>query len=105
MYKRAVSGVILLIASAQLANAADCVSYNGQTDVFANSCATSVAVAYRTVGGGCFMANAAQFTLAPGATSSQPLLSESCGSGSDWVVDWLACEIVDFENGTCKLNF
>lgn len=105
MYKQAACGAILLIASTQLANAANCVSYNGQTDVFTNACTTDVIISYRTVGGGCFASNAEKFTLAKGRTSSQPLLSEYCGSSGNFSVEWNSCSVVEYESGACKLDF
>lgn len=105
MFKLSAVSAALFVASISAASAADCVSYDGLTDVFTSSCESAVVIEYRTVNGGCFMTERAKFTLNPGQSSSQLLLSESCGNGDSWTVDWVACDSAEYNSGQCKLSF
>lgn len=98
----AVSAAFFAIAAS---GASACVGYDGPSDTFTSTCENEVFIQYRTVGGGCYATDLGAFSLKPGASKADPLLSEACGSTTNWRVDWAWCDQADFDAGTCKPKF
>lgn len=103
MLKQAIMSAAFFMIAATSASA--CVSYDGPTDTFANSCGEDIFVQYRTVGGGCYVSDLGSFTFKMGETHSDPQLSDPCGSTSKWRVDWAWCNNDEWVAGTCKPKF
>lgn len=103
MFKPPALATAFFVIAANSASA--CVSYNGPTDTFTNTCGEEVYVQYRTVGGGCFITELGAFSFKANETRTDPLLSESCGATGNWRVDWAWCNYDEWTNGTCKPKF
>lgn len=103
MFKLSAMSAAFFLFAASSASA--CVSYDGPTDTFTNSCGEDVFVQYRTVGGGCYAASLGEFSFKSNETHNDPALSDPCGSTSNWRVDWAWCNNDEWKNGTCKPKF
>lgn len=103
MFKLSTLSAAFFVIAAHSASA--CISYDGPTDTFTNNCGEDVYVQYRTVGGGCYVSDLGAFSFKANKTRVDPLLSDSCGSSSNWRVDWAWCNLDEWTNGTCKPKF
>ena len=103
MFKQFAVSVAFSVMAASSASA--CVAYDGPSDTFTNNCGEETYVQYRTVGGGCYVTNRGEFSFKQNETHSDPLLSEACGSTSNWRVDWAWCNYDEWSSGTCKPKF
>ncbi len=103
MLKKTAIGAAFYLVAAQGASA--CVTYDGLSDTFTNTCGTDVYVEYRTVGGGCYADKRGSFPMKPNETRVDPKLSEPCGSTTNWRVDWAWCDLADWKSGSCKPKF
>ena len=98
----AMSAAFIVVAAS---GASACVAYDGPTDTFTNNCGEDTYVEYRTIGGGCYTAERGAFSFKPNETHSDALLSEPCGTSSNWRVDWAWCNSQEWSAGTCKPKF
>ncbi|WP_456388896.1 hypothetical protein [Profundibacter sp.] len=97
-----VSAAIFIVATN---SASACVAYDGPSDTFTNNCGEETYVEYRTVGGGCYVTEPGAFSFKPNETHTDALLSEPCGSTSNWRVDWAWCNYAEWSSGACKPKF
>lgn len=103
MIKLSVMSAAFFVLAATTASA--CVSYDGPSDTFTNSCGEEVYVQYRTVGGGCYVSDLGAFSFKANETRVDPLLSDACGSTTNWRVDWAWCNYDEWSTGSCKPRF